>query len=278
MKKLIKRIYQKLKFTVFNDVNYEQSSLCGVSLKTVKETIRKKIDQDDAWFFHLATHNEVIFDIGANVGYTALLALIQNPDRRYILVDPNPLALADASKNLLLNSLGDNASYIPAFVSETEGEKVKFYTIGTGAAGSIYRSYAVSASKLDSWYYVKTTTLDAIYQYYNVIPDLVKIDVEGAEYSVLLGATELASHKKTIFFIEMHSNDEMPMVENAQHILDWCKQVNYKVLYLKEQLEVTNPKMIAHRGKCHLLLVPIGQGFPEYLINIKQSAPLPNSL
>ena len=278
MRKIIRFIYQKLKFTVFNDIDYEQSILCGLHLKTIKGTVRKKVDQDDAWFFYLAKNNDVIFDIGANVGYTALLALIQNKDRRYILADPNPLALADANKNLLMNSIGYNASYIPSFVADKKGEEVKFYTIGTGAAGSIYKSHAETASRLNSWFYVNTITLDSLYNYYNIIPDLVKIDVEGAESMVLEGAYELAKKSKTLFFVEMHANADISMIDNATRILSWCKKVNYSPWYMKHKERLLRSDQIAHRGKCHLLLMPDDSKYPNYLKYIDQSTELPLNL
>tara|TARA_R110001583_G_scaffold145875_1_gene297886 strand:- start:9458 stop:10297 length:840 start_codon:yes stop_codon:yes gene_type:complete len=275
----IKKVLSAVKHKYFfKDRNLEFSSLCGISLNLIKGTIRKEADQDDAWFFQLAKHNTIIFDIGANVGYTALLALIQNPDRRYIMVDPNPLALADAGKNMMLNNLGNNISYFPAFVSDSNGDKVKFYTVGSGAAGSMYKSHAETAAILNTYSYVKTVTLDFLYNYYKLKPHLIKIDVEGAENYVLEGAIELATKIKPMFFVEMHSNKEMTMEQNAKKVLNWCKKVSYNAWYLKTGKELINYVAIAKRGKCHLLLIPKDTNFPEYLKQIKQRASLPLNL
>ncbi len=182
IKKMITGIWYSIKN---NNTKLIKSNLCGVDLMTIKGTIRKKTDQDDAWFFYLSKHHDVIFDIGANIGYTALLAMIQNPSREYILVDPNPLALNDAHKNLISNNLGTKAYYFNSFISDTNDNEVKFYTIGSGAAGSIFSSHAESASAVNSFINVTTKTLDFLYQFYNKKPDLVKIDVEGAETLVM---------------------------------------------------------------------------------------------
>lgn len=256
----------------------EQKIVCGIELQTIKGTVRDKVDQDDAWFFYLAKNNVVIFDIGANVGYTALLALIQDPDKRYILVDPNPLALKNAGKNLALNALGANASYFPAFVSDTQGNKVKFYTIGTGAAGSMFKSHAKTASLMNSYTEVQTVTLDYLSNYYKLEPDLVKIDVEGAEALVLAGATEMALNSQTQFFVEMHALEELTMKENADKVMNWCEKVNYTPWYMTEGKQLIQADMIAHRGKCHLLLLPNDVEYPDYLVKIKQNSSLPDKL
>ena len=88
-----------------NALKIESTNLCGISLNTVVGTVRKKEDQDDAWWFYLSKHHERVFDIGCNIGYTALLTLIQNPDKKIVLIDPNPDALKVASYNLINKNL-----------------------------------------------------------------------------------------------------------------------------------------------------------------------------
>ena len=273
--KILKGLKQKW---IKNSQVLESKKLCGVPLKTIKGTIRNNADQDDAWFFQLAKRHEVIVDIGANVGYTALLALLQNADKRYVLVDPNPLALADASKNLILNGLGKNASIFQAFVGDKKGEKVKFYTVGSGAAGSMFKSHATTAAMIDSWFYVETWTLDTIMEYYQIVPTLIKIDVEGAESLVLEGANETTLRYKPTYFVEMHALKEVSMEENAEKILNWCDNSSYSAWYMKHARKLTNSNEIAQRGKCHLLLLPSDMNYPSDLKKIKQNAPLQKQL
>ncbi|MCF6308046.1 MAG: FkbM family methyltransferase [Flavobacteriaceae bacterium] len=275
----IKKLLSGLVYSIKSNNNkLIESNLCGVKLLTINGTIRKKTDQDDAWFFYLAKHHDVIFDIGANIGYTALLAMIQNPSREYILVDPNPLALNDANKNLISNNLGAKAYYFNSFISDTNDNEVKFFTLGSGAAGSMFSSHAESASAVNSFINVKTKTLDFLYQFYDKKPDLVKVDVEGAETLVMEGAYELAENAKCTFFIEMHNEESIPMKEGGQKMIDWCKKTDYKVWYLKTGEELISAETIAKRGKCHLLLLPKEKAYPDYLIGIDQNAPLPTNI
>lgn len=275
----IKKILSAFKYKLTHrDVVLESSNLCGLTLKTIPGTIRKKVDQDDAWFFYLSKYHDIIFDLGCNIGYTALLAMIQNPKRQFILVDPNPIALNQAQLNLVSNNLGFKAQYFSGFVSDKQDETVKFYTIGAGAAGSMYASHAESAAIVDSFTQVKTVTLDYLYQYYGMKPDLVKIDVEGAETLVMLGATNLAKEAQCTFFVEMHNVEKLGMEKAGQLMLEWCQANNYKAWYLKEAVQFTNAEMIKERGKCHLLLLPETAIYPDYLKNIGQNAPLPETI
>src|SRR5690554_2451957 len=275
IKKLISAIYSSLKKNSQKPIN---SKLCGVPLRTYKGTIRNKTDQDDAWFFELAKNHEVIYDLGANIGYTALLAMIQNPNREYVLVDPNPLALQKAQGNFLYNNLGFKARYYSAFVSDALNKTIKFYTLGSGAAGSMYPTHAESAAAVNSFQTVSTVTLDFLYSYYNIIPDLVKIDVEGAETLVMKGATLVARETKCTFFIEMHSVENMSMEESAEFMISWAQENEYRVWYLKTGEELLTGEPIKSRGKCHLLLLPKEKEYFSYLKDIKQNDPLPKKL
>ena len=64
-----------------------------------------------------------------------------------------------------MNNLGNNASYFPAFVSDSIGDKIKFYTVGSGAAGSMYKSHAETAAILNTYLYVNTITLDFLWHF-----------------------------------------------------------------------------------------------------------------
>src|SRR5205809_7552038 len=70
-----------------------QADLLDRPLLVRDGTIRSTVDYDDAWFFACARHAEVIFDVGANVGFTALLALLAQNAKLLLLVDAYPEAL-----------------------------------------------------------------------------------------------------------------------------------------------------------------------------------------
>jgi len=236
-------------------------------------TIRRKPDYDDAWLFALSRKAQNILDIGCNIGQATMNMLHENNNlEEIILVDPNPNALMQAAYNLFLNHEMVKARFLCSFVADKQDKKIKFYTIGKGAAGSMYPGHAKSAAKRDSHYLVPTTTIDAISKKFDFIPDLIKIDTEGAEASVLMGAKETARQQRAKIFVEMHSQPELPMNKNAELIIDWCQKYNYKAWYLKDKNLLQSPGQIANRGRCHLLLLPEFIPFPDYLSPISQGS------
>lgn len=247
--------------------------LLGHELKVFEDTIRKTVDRDDAWYYQLVLNSKNVFDVGSNVGYTALIALLANKASRVVLFDANPEALVRAASNIIYNGLSHRCHFVNGFISNKVANKVKFYTVGTGSAGSSSSDHAKTAALLNSWFWVNTTSLDEVASYLNFAPDFIKIDVEGAEYEVLLGATSLVK-KPTRIMVEMHSNKDLSMLKNATNILNWCKEMGYAAWYLTEGEKMESADLISHRGRCHLLLQPEEMEFPEFLKGIKQGDPM----
>lgn len=255
---------------------YLDLSVAGRNLRVLRGTVRPKVDKDDAWFATLSAKANVIFDIGANVGYTALLANLYGRPRSIVLIDANVDALGTALRNLAMNNMAVNCRFHRAFVGAKDSDKVKFYTVGTGAAGSMYESHAKTAAAVNSYFYVETITVDTLCANIGLTPDLVKIDVEGAESLVLEGAQRLAEKMGCVFFVEMHATREVPMLDNAHKVIKWCERVGYYPYYLKNHEVLTRPEVIAHRGKCHLLLLPQTREYPKSLRTISEGAQLPS--
>ncbi len=87
-------------------------------------------------------------------------------------------------------------------LSDTEGTAEFFYDEGSPTQGSFYESEGAATSIS-----ITTACFDSFVESHR-IPDFVKIDVEGAARSVLLGAQSAIRERKTVFYIELHSDDE----------------------------------------------------------------------
>ena len=123
----------------------------------------------------------VFIDVGAHVGkYTVLVSKIVGPKGTVIAVEPNPENFKAIKRNIKLNNLSNVVAYNVAAADKTG--PLKLFTGDTSACYSVEDRYdknivTVQAQKLDEI----VNELD-----HNRV-DLVKIDVEGGEYEVLLG-------------------------------------------------------------------------------------------
>jgi FkbM family methyltransferase len=251
----------------------EQNTFLGITIFATRGAFFRKHEKDDAWLYLLARNHHNIIDVGCNIGQSSMLMVI-GTENRIICVDPNPRALAMCAENLIYNGLSSQVNFVNAFVGEDEGKEIKFFTIGAGAAGSMFSGFAKTASHHNTFINVKTRTIDSICKQLAFTPDLIKIDVEGAEQFVLRGIGESLVKIKPAIFVEMHSGVELGIEENTRIVLAWCKQNEYQPFYLKNNAILSDPAIVSKRGRYHLLLLADGVDYPEYLKNVAENSTL----
>lgn len=150
------------------------------------------------FFVNYVTTGSVVFDLGANVGfYTLLASELVGPDGKVIAFEPVPSNLEFLKKHILINDI-HNVTVIESAVSDVNG----FSSFDLGPHTSMGK--LSSAGTLS----VKTSTLDSLIDTNEIPdPDLLKIDIEGAEYKALHGAINLLKSKHPIIFLATHGKD-----------------------------------------------------------------------
>ena len=159
----------------------------------------------------------VVYDIGANVGfYTLLSSEVVGSEGHVVSFEPAPRNLRWLKRHLRLNRI-KNVTLIEAAVSDSTGETF-FDQESTGFMGHLSATGGKNAVR------VATVSIDELLEQGRVpIPQYMKIDVEGAEASVLHGAKKLlAEHRPTLFLAthgkQVHS-ECCTLLENAGYEL-----------------------------------------------------------
>jgi FkbM family methyltransferase len=124
----------------------------------------------------------VIFDIGANFGYYSLaLAHFLQSDCTVFAFEPNPGTYQSLCNNISLNKLGNVIHPQAIGLSDCEDELSFVEPVGNAGATTLVKGKGV-----------RVTTLDSFVHEHNISRvDVIKIDVEGMERSVLRGARHL---------------------------------------------------------------------------------------
>lgn len=135
-------------------------------------------------FLSAVRDGDVVFDAGANVGAYCVPAARQRRDTRVVAFEPIPLNAALLRASVLINGL-TNLDIVQACVSDSAGE-IEFSV----SEDSAYSSIIDTGRKLEAARLrCRAVTLDEQCAAMGIVsPNLVKIDVEGAELRVLLGA------------------------------------------------------------------------------------------
>jgi len=147
---------------------------------------------------------QVIYDVGANIGYISLMfARYAGAEGQIFAFEALPANLERIRANLALNRVA-NVQIVHAAVLEKSGEAI-FYvhrSIGMGkAAGSAGRH----ADTYEAEVKVPALSLDDfVYLQGNPPPQLVKMDIEGGEVLALPGMMRILAEHAPTLLLELH--------------------------------------------------------------------------
>jgi FkbM family methyltransferase len=166
---------------------------------------------------------KVFFDIGANLGYYSWLLLSDSQEIQCYLFEPDPTN-ADCIRKTIKHA-GLTAKLFQFAVSDENGEAEFAIDALSGATGTLEvencRFNEIQYGSNAQIIHVKQVVLDELFfQEQLSAPDLIKIDVEGAEYKVLAGAQKLIEKCQPLLIIECLS-------EKTRDLLSWLQSLGY---------------------------------------------------
>jgi FkbM family methyltransferase len=146
-------------------------------------------------------------DVGASLGQYAFFANRILMDSRIYCIEADPVRvsrlkeLASAWEERSSNTI----AVINAAAAETNG-KLSFFRTNANVSGGLFVHGCGGAAgdKHVQWIQLEVdcVTLDSLFK--ELDPDLIKIDVEGAEYRVLEGASRILAKGTCRFLVEVH--------------------------------------------------------------------------
>lgn len=184
--------------------------------------------------YSLVREGDVVVDVGVNIGETLLnLAARISNDGKIFGFEPNPVVLERCKKNVSLNPSLKNISLQSVALGREAGEFfLKIHDERNKGMNSL--SASGEGEK------IKTISFDSFVekQKLNQI-NLMKIDVEGFEMNILLGAEKTIRRFHPVLFIEV--DDEMLKRQHAsaKELIGWLVQYGYKILNAETDAAVT---------------------------------------
>lgn len=156
----------------------------------------------------------VVYDVGAEIGYFSLSAAVVSGSGPVYAFEPNPANAAVIRRSKSLNS--DLNLHVVEKAVGNRRDRVSFITFENrpdvsnasllGRLTEIQKDDQTAGQIID----VEMIDLDSFSIEIGLTPDLVKVDVEGAEGMVLQGMSRLLTEARPYLIIEIHN-------EIAQH-------------------------------------------------------------
>ena len=146
--------------------------------------------------------NSVFWDVGANIGLYSCFASRQKKAKTFAF-EPSVFNLEVLSKNIYCNNLSDKIIIIPlSLTSETKISSFNMSKIEVGGAKSSFsENYDEEGNNFNPVFKYNTLGISGndIVKKFNIDkPDYIKIDVDGIEYLVLNGLSEILDDTSSI--------------------------------------------------------------------------------
>jgi FkbM family methyltransferase len=205
-----------------------------------KETVSRNDARQVQFFLNQLRPGQTVYDIGAHYGeYAVLLAALVGPQGRVVSFEPDVAAQPVLRDNLRLNgftdwvrvescAISDNASTQTLFARHGDS-KSSLARAGLGGSSSDVdvERYDVAVVRLDD--YVQASCLPK--------PDIIKLDVEGAEINVLRGAGEIL-RSGTVIVCELHPYAWRGFDTTFDELLRLAANAGRVVRYLDPKLKI----------------------------------------
>jgi FkbM family methyltransferase len=204
-----------MKYSAYTDlISDMQKRFDFLTEKIVSSTLFLKRDVP-AWYLPNASEpgvqlilrdlikpGDTCLDVGAFQGdLTLMMSRLVGPKGQIVTFEANPLILERLTNNCISNFL-TNVFLIHGAVWHKSDEWLQFFNNGAASRIDIK-----SSEKIEDLFRVKSISLDDFLASNKMIPDVVKMDIEGAEKHALRGfANTLELHKPHLVF-EHATND-----------------------------------------------------------------------
>ncbi len=186
----------------------------------------KEIIKDRIYEFETKNLKPYIIDCGANMGLSVLYFARKYPTATIMAFEPEAPIYDVLEKNIATYQLR-HVTAVKKAVWNTE-TTLRFYT-DSGMGGSVENVFSTQEPKL-----IETVRLK---DYINRQVDFLKLDIEGAEYTVLQDCTDVLHHVQNLF-VEYHS-----FINKEQHLDDLLallKQAGFRY-HLRQSFSRSHP-------------------------------------
>lgn len=147
----------------------------------------------------------IFFDIGANAGYFTLLgSTLVGPGGQVVSFEPIPSNVDTIQRHLQINKIS-HAVVEPLALADKKGQTTFVWEENNANSHLQEIALAHAESRPKKCISVELETIDNYVSRTGVKPNVIKVDVEGAEEKVLRGATQTLSSIRPCWIISTHS-------------------------------------------------------------------------
>jgi FkbM family methyltransferase len=171
----------------------------GISKDLFQFRKREHVVTDYLFTKGILRQGDVVLDIGANIGYYALLeSKLVGPSGQVYAIEPVSSNYRMLARNIALNDIKNIRTFNLAVGSKMGMENI--YVASAGNISSLIRREGPTYVRTEQ---VQVVTVDDFVHTQDIQPVLIRMDVEGYEKEIIKGMTQTLQHKPKLL-IEVH--------------------------------------------------------------------------
>jgi FkbM family methyltransferase len=228
---------------------------------------RSKRGEDYEMLFRLARDRSCVLDVGAKIGVTAMC--MASGSGTVYAFEASERSCLILERNVRLNRLEGRIAVVNMLVGARSGRShVYHWSAVSGRSGIVLppRKRSAPVRKV-------AVALDDFVVQHELRPDLVKIDVEGAEQQVLAGMQGIMGETRPDVALELHAWPGMSAASNAERILALLEPVGYRMYWLGKRQFLDDSSVLtdmdmpqsAVETRARFLLLPKERPSPAWL-------------
>ena len=172
-------------------------------------------------------HARCFVDCGANIGWYTCVADKFIKDGRVYGFELDDLNYEILSKNVSMNNC-QNVQIFRAAVTDKPGQ-VTYVRDAKTPRFALHISSAAHNAQKGKEIAVEAISFDTFFQDKEIKPDVLKIDVEGAEMHVLRGMKEILKNQSPTLFLEVHPEELLTFNSSVDEVMSVLFENGYDV-------------------------------------------------
>ncbi len=184
----------------------------------------KEIMGDKVYDAPLNQTKKIIVDLGSNVGVYSLYIALKNPKAKIYAVEPDSDNFKQLQENILVNGFKRRISAFQYVISKKCG-KVPFFV--DNISSRAHSLYHVTGKKVQ----VPSIDLNSLFKKLKIKKcDILKLDIEGAEYEVLYNCPEKILRSINIVFVECHNLQNLDLAYSKKNMKEFLIHKQFRIL------------------------------------------------
>jgi FkbM family methyltransferase len=172
-------------------------------------------------------------DVGTNLGWYTCLASRALPEGTIHGFEMDELNFDLVRRNVEINAF-PNTTIHHAAVTDAPG-RVSYRRTSRGPSAGFRMAAGAEGAQAGELVSVQAITLDDFFRDAPTPPDVVKIDVEGAEMNVLGGMTELIERAAPTLFVEVHPQEIRNFGSSCEDVVGFLLDRGYEVFDIEDK-------------------------------------------